>query len=444
MLGGSSSLHFMLYVRGPKEEYDEWSRSVGDNGWNYDSVLPYFKKSEGNQNETLVAYDNERYHNATGPVKVSSYPSTGINLALFESFRAAGVKIIPEINADQTLGYTELQSGSFEGMRSSSAYAFLSPNRYRKNLHVITHAYVNKILMNKNNEIYGVKFTYKGKHKMKAYSKKEVIVSAGTIQSAPLLMRSGIGPRAHLEHRKIKCNVDLPVGDNYIDHVFAHLIFTFDISPEPLGASFELDSLNEYLTKRSGPLAAVPYIVAFEDTTNTTGLPNVQLFLTQYPRGIPDRYIEDINKFTDFDLFNTIMLNAKKYHDLSILTMSLIKPKSRGYIRLNKCPNCKKPTIYTNYLEDPEDRATLISAIKHQIALMNTAPFQAIGTQFVRVPLVECDTLEYMTDAYWECYLKYCTTSGSQQVGTSQMGAVVDSHLKVFHTKRLRQIDAGV
>lgn len=170
--------------------------------------------------------------------------------------------MIPEINADQVLGFTELQRTIFNGKRSSTAQSYLSPARHRRNLNVIKHAYATRILINKNKEAYGVEFNY-GKQKMKAYARKEVIVSAGALQSPPLLMRSGIGPKAHLQERNIRCKVDLPVGDNFIDHVFTFMVFQLDISP--LLPTATLDARYQYPKDGTEDSSAVPV----HDTTNS-------------------------------------------------------------------------------------------------------------------------------------------------------------------------------
>ncbi|XP_055295157.1 glucose dehydrogenase [FAD, quinone]-like [Sitodiplosis mosellana] len=443
MLGGCSSINFMLFGRGVAEDYGEWA-ALGNPGWDYESVLPYFKKYEGNQNETLVAYKNGRYHNATGPVKISSTPLTDLNLLVENAYRSAGVPFIPELNADFKLGYSEFQSTYFNGIRSSTAQAYLLPAKNRKNLYVIKHAYVNRILLNKSNEAYGVEFTYKGKHKLKAIAKREVIVSAGTVQSPSLLMRSGIGPSQHLQEHKITAKVDLPVGENYIDHIYTHLLFKYNVSTEPLPSTFQFDSLYEYVTTKGGPLSVVPYMTGYLDTFNKTGRPDILFFTTNFPRGIPESSITGFNKFTGFELFNKIMIIETKAHDVVIITLDLIKPKSRGTLRLSKSPDSKKPLIHTNLLSDPSDRATLVAAIKQQMALTSQKPFQTLGFEYLPIPIAECDALVPNSDSYWDCYIQYVSTVGSHQVGTSKMGAVVDNRLRVYNTTGLRQIDCGI
>lgn len=446
MLGGSSSINYMAYVRGIEDDFDEWSK-LGNRGWDYENVLPYFKKFEGNQNASFVAYDNGRYHSATGPFKVESLVVPTFEKVYIQALKDAGVHFIPDINSDQKLGYTILQATSFEGRRTSTASAFLTPVKNRPNLHVIKHGFVTKILIDKKNVARGVELVYNGKHLMKVYAKKEVIISAGTIQSPPLLMRSGIGPKDELRKHNIPVKANLAVGENYIDHVYVGLGFAFNVSeaPSPL---VQLDSLYQYLVHNSGPLSSMAFISAHIDTLNKTGIPDIQLLAGYFPRGAPESTIINFNKYSGFDQILDGFIETNKKFDIMMVVVALIKPKSRGVVTLNEHSIWRKAAITSNYLTDKNDRATMIRGIKDQIALINTPPFQKIGGTFMRIPIPECDKLKYQSDEYWDCYISYTSIAGSHQVGTCKMGidpkAVVDPLLKVHIVKKLMQCDAGV
>lgn len=441
MLGGSSSINGMYYVRGNIHDFSEWSEL----GWDYESVLPYFKKFEGNQHEEFVAYKNGKYHSADGPVKIDFAQDSPLVETFIETIRETGVTIIRDINADQKLGYVKLQLNSFNGTRSSTATSYLVPAKQRRNLRVLKHSFVDRILLNDKNEAYGVEFIYKGKHRLKALSKREVIVSAGTIQSPPLLMRSGIGPREHLNELNIPCKADLPVGENYIDHVAVPLFFSMNLSTASITTD-EFDAIYQYVMHRSGPYALTNPLAAFIDTTNLNGFPDVQIMYRGFPHGSADSSFASLSKFYGFDIPKLLINNH--YLDVSISVISLIKPKSRGVIKLNECDGCQEVTIQSNYLKDLQDRKTILRAIKHQTELMKTTPFQKINTTLLRLQLPECNELDYESDAYWECYMKSISISGSHQLGTSKMGtdskSVVDPRLKVHKIKKLRQIDGGV
>ncbi|XP_055296196.1 glucose dehydrogenase [FAD, quinone]-like [Sitodiplosis mosellana] len=447
MLGGSSSINYMFFVRGIEDDYNEWA-NLGSSGWDYESVLPYFRKFEGNQNKNFVAYANGRYHSATGPLKISSTPIASIDGAIAGLLREAGVQFIPDLNADYKLGHTFIQLFTSNGLRSSSASGYLSPVWTRSNLHVIKQAYVTKVLLNDKNEAYGVEFLYKGQYKMKAYSKKEVIVSAGAIQSPTLLMRSGIGPKQHLEKQKIACKADLHVGENYIDHVYVPMPFMLNINQSPLPWTYTINSVLQYVLSRTGPLASPTFISSHINTINGTGAPDIQLSYGNFARGTPRMIITGFLRYSNFEQFNDFLININSQYDNSLALITLLKPKSRGFIRLNECEKCPEATINSNYLTDPRDRATMMRAIKYVLSTYTSEPFKKRGASLIRIPIPECDELEYLSDPYWECYMTYLSIAGSHQVGTSKMGtdlkAVVDPRLRVYKTKRLRQIDAGV
>lgn len=134
---------------------------------------------------------------------------------------------------------------------------------------------------------------------------------------------------------------------------------------------------------------------------------------------------------------------------LTMITMTLLQPKSRGHIKLNKCDDCAEAnTVHSNYLSDPADRLTLLNGIKQQYRTMRSPAFQKLQSQLVRPPLPECDSLAFPSNDYWLCYIKYVSTSGSHMAGTGKCGkdstSIVDPELKVYKTQNLRQIDAGM
>lgn len=448
VLGGSSTTNFMVYVRGVPQDFDDWAK-MGNTGWDYLSVLPYFKKFEGNMDPSIVG--NGFYHSATGPTKIQRNPLFPASQVFFDAFKAAGLPIIPDINANYTNGYVHLQSFAFNGTRSSTAESYLRPNAHRSNLHVIKNGFVTKILINSKNEAYGVEFTYKNgkkKRKLTARARKEVIVSAGSIQSPPLLLRSGIGPKKQLAKFNITQKADLPVGQNLIDHLHMQLLFSFDFPSAPIPATQPLDSIYQYVVNQSGPLASVPYLCAYVDTTNTSSLPDLQFFFTNYQKGSPPSQIKQLIAFTDLDQLNQILIDANVKHAVAIVTLQSTKDKSRGSIELKSKSNSKRPIINCNYLDDPHDRATLLRGIRYFLNVVNTPAMQALNTTLLRVPIAECDALRFNSDDYWLCYIKYVTSSAQHEVGTNKMGvdssAVVDPQLRVRNIRNLRVIDASM
>lgn len=181
----------MQYVRGHKHDFDLWTE-YGNPGWDFETVLKYFKKTENNLNIAYVNYKNGTYHSDKGPLNVASFgtkkPFEDVYL---QALQEIGINTIADVNADIVLGAGENQINIWNGRRQSVATAFLIPAKHRKNLHIIYNAEVTRIIIDANNRAIGVKFTYEGKHKMKAFVTKEVILSAGSIMSPKVLMLSG-------------------------------------------------------------------------------------------------------------------------------------------------------------------------------------------------------------------------------------------------------------
>lgn len=453
MLGGCSSSNFMNYVRGRPIDFNAWA-ALGNPGWDWNGVLPFFKKFEGNMDPEYIELANGDYHTANGPVKIHQSPLPPYSQFLADTFEAAGAEFIPDVNANWSLGYTILQKTSYNGVRSSTAQAYLIPAKNRPNLHIIKYAYANRIQIDGNNEVTGVEFTYgKNNRKYQANVKKEAIISAGSIQSPPLLMRSGIGPRDELKKCNITSRANLPVGKNYIDHIFLVLIFKYNLPATltpPVASSPESDTLNsifQYVTVKQGPFAIVPYLGAYAISTNSSSSssnePDLQYFFTQFPPATPANQIESFNLFTDFPQLNPILIDANRKHAISIVDVALLQPKSRGQITISDCCECDKPSIHSNYLTHPADKATIVRGIKKFMRFSRSAALRKISMDFVRPPLDECDA-KYPSDEYWYCYIKYLSTAGSHMIGTSALGTVVDPRLRVKKIKGLRQIDAGM
>lgn len=345
------------------------------------------------------------------------------------------------------------------GVRSSSARAYLYRLEDRPNLYVIKNAYATKVLINKEKVAYGVEFILDGKRTMTAYATKEVIVSAGAIKTPPLLMRSGVGPRSLLERNDIPCKSDLAVGENLINHVYMRFQFTYNVSPTPLSPLFLLDSLYQYATTKSGPFGPFSLFTAFLDTNNdeddyftatTNGSPDIEVYYYTIPRGATSM-VESVNTFSATEKLNEQMIAAIQDSDILVLNLSFLKPKSRGVIELKKVKGSESQDsiIYSNYLGEPEDRATVLKAVKRHMDLMKSPAFEQIGLKFLRPDLPECDQFKDELD-YLACHIKWCSSDGTHPHGTCKMApktdpkAVVDERLRVYGVAGLRVIDMSV
>lgn len=447
MLGGSSSMNYMLYVRGNDRDYNRWA-AEGNTGWDWENVLQYFKKSEANQYKPFVDYEDGRYHSANGPMKVAFRGELAAkDRIVYEALMEYGVPAINDINADKLIGSVNLQTTSFHGHRQSTAKAYLVPAKNRRNLHIIKHALVEEILIKKN-YAYGVKFSYKEKHKMKAFASKEVILSAGVIMSPVVLMLSGIGPEKELLKWHIPVKIDLPVGENLVDHPYLTIFFTFNPTGHPTSMQDQLDSIYNYAIHNSGPLVQQGDLGIFFNVFNNSQYPNIQLRTAYYQRGSTS-----FRSFFNGNYHGSTahsLLRANQKSDITMINLTLISTKSRGVLKLNGTTIYDKPVIRPRYLRDKDDMQVLLSAIRQQIELTNSKSYRRYGGRFLRIKLKTCDQHVYLSDKYLICYIRYFTNSGWHPVGTSKMGpkgdktAVVDPELKIQGVKRLRQIDGGM
>lgn len=447
MLGGSSAMNFMVYVRGNDRDYDRWEQEFGIPGWNYETALKYFKKSEGNQQPSFVQYDDGRYHSACGPQKIDLLGSlTPFQEMLIEAANEKGIPTIDDINADKLTGYVNLQGTYFQGRRWSAAKSFLIPAKDRPNLDVIKHAFVKKILINEKNQAYGVKFDYKG-ITMKAYCRKEVVLSAGAVMSPVILMHSGIGPRCELKKYKISVKSDLPVGKNLIDHLYTLVWLKFN--PSQTSPLDSLDSTYNLAIHNSGSLASAAQPSGFINTFNNSIYPDIQTLIHYYPAKSPDLR-SYLDQYAYNDNFKSKLIAENENHDIVGFIVADVQPKSRGYIKLGGSSPCDRPKIRPKYLSHPEDMNTMLQGVKQQLSFLDTEAYQANGGEFIWIPIEECDRFPFKSDDYLKCYIAYSSGTTYHPLGTSKMGsdsdptAVVDQFLRVRGIDGLRQIDAGM
>jgi len=452
VMGGSSSINYMASTRGNRRNYDRWEE-MGNPGWGYKDVLPYFLKSENITIPELA--DNKKYHSTSGELSISYAPYRS---QIADAFVEAGVELgYSEIdyNGETQTGFSYIQSTTKNGTRMSSSRAFLHPINNRENLHVIKGSLVTKLLIHPDTNItYGVQYV-RNNMNYEVHARKEVILSAGAVNSPQLLMLSGIGPSEHLNDLNIPLIQDLKVGYNLMEHpamVTATFIvdqaFTF-IAAEILAS---MPYISDYLSYHSGPFS-VPggtEAIAFIDTTdpfNEDGDPNMEIFLLS--AGInSDPTIPQFLGFTD-ELYNAVYKPIEGLHTWTPVTM-VLQPKSRGRIMLNSTNPHDKPLIYHNFFEDPEDLETQLLAIKEALKLCKTQSFQKFGCRLHDIPIPACKNLEFSSDDYWRCAAKQTSIAIWHLSGTCKMGpksdpdAVVNSRLKVYGVKGLRVIDASI
>lgn len=322
MLGGTSSLNGMIYSRGNRENYDSWA-NAGNIGWDYESVLPYFKKSEGNQYQPFLSGREGNYHNGFGPLKVNFLANiTSQYQIVIDAAAEQNILLIQDINADETIGILNTELMADNGRRQSAAKAYLNPVKDRRNLFVMKHSFVNKA--------YGVKLSHKGKS-WKVYASKEVILSAGTFMSPQILMRSGVRPKTELQNHNIFVKKELPVGKHLLDQPSTYLFFKAnDIFP-PISPTDSLDNIYNLAFHNSGALVSLSILASFLNTENGAIYPNYETLYFTFPKNSPDfKSFVPVGGFDQSALPEVYEIN--KNHDIVAMIVILLQPKSSGTV----------------------------------------------------------------------------------------------------------------
>jgi choline dehydrogenase-like flavoprotein len=449
-LGGSSLLNYMFYVRGHSKDYDEWA-SLGADGWAYKDVLPYFKKSQ--RFHESPGFDAD-YQGDKGPLGVRTLPaySCPANDIIDKSFEELGMKKGDYNGEDQNVAFTG-QFNQNSGRRADSYTVFAEP-WVGKGLTVLTYAQATKLILD-GKTVKGVEVERFGQ-KLNLFADKEVIVSAGAVGSPQLLMLSGIGPKKHLEEVGINPVHDSPgVGSNLQDHLIM---------------SFEVVSTND--KKRMGfspftgvnPLNYWTYFTSnpYNGPLGDTGLGSgafINSDINKDPLGRPDIQIHTSPTLFFFD-FGTIYKKIlgisdetseayKDYHGQDGLSLipTLLRPKSRGTIRLASSNPHDHPIIDPHYLEDPHDLETIMGGLRFCKAMTDTKSFKDSGMK--ALPALLCKDHTPWSREYYKCVGQNMSFTVYHPVSTCKMGslkdpmAVLDPKLRVIGMKNLRVMDAS-
>jgi choline dehydrogenase len=414
VLGGSSSINAMVYIRGAREDYDGW-RDAGNPGWGYDEMLPYFKRSENFEG------GESEYHGAGGPLAVCASRSRNVmSEAWVEAAAETGLRLNDDFNAERQDGVGLYQVTQRNGMRCSTAVAFLHPAMERNNLTVETNLQVQRVLVERGRAV-GIAAERLGQP-FEALAQREVILSAGAYNSPQLLMLSGIGPAEHLAMREIEVDVDLPgVGQNLQDHVNSGVIYTTE-EPVSLLLGMEPQYQQEFAEQGSGPLTSnVAEAGGFWRTRDDLAAPDVQFHTA------PVMFVEE-------------GLGDPVAHGMSF-GGCLLTPRSRGSVTLRSNDPSAKPWIRHNFLSDEEDVRVMLDALR---LTMDIARAPALG-RYCQQPFV---APESDGDEALRAHLARRSQTLYHPVGTCAMGsgpdAVVDADLHVYGVEALRVVDASV
>jgi choline dehydrogenase-like flavoprotein len=425
VLGGSSSVNGMLYLRGHAENYNQWAAS-GNEGWSFEDLLPFYKKLETHQDGETA------YHGASGPIHVTRHPAEQISPVSNAFLRAASevchIPIGDDFNAENQNCASIYQMSASNGVRSGTAEAYIHPALERSNFSVEMHALVHRILI-EDGRATGVEYERPNGVAV-ARSKREVIVSAGAIGSPQILMLSGVGPAAHLREQGIEVRLDLPgVGKNLHDHLFVPLTFR---SPTSLhrgtAAHFFGGMLKEYLFGNGWFGRTVFEAGAFIKSHDGAPIPDIQIHTLPWGYPTPN---QDGPERPDLDTG----------HCLTVMP-TLIYPKSRGEVLLHSNRSDQAPHIDPHFLEEPDDLQLLIKATR-KCREICAHPEMSEHLREELSPGAHRTTDAELTE---EIRLRAMTVY--HPVGTCKMGidemAVVDSKLKVRGIDGLRVADASI
>jgi choline dehydrogenase len=411
VLGGSSSINAMIYIRGNRADYDGW----GLDGWGFDDLLPYFKRSEDNERGP------DEYHGVGGPLPVSDGRSRNpLAQAFLDAAAARGLRLNLDFNGAEQDGVGWYQLTQRNGARASAAVSYLHPVADRPNLTIETHLHALGILFEGERAV-GVRGARLGEL-LDFRAEREVIVSCGTYNSPQLLMLSGLGRPEELEQLQIEVVADVPqVGLNLHDHPNAGAVYAIDEEISLFGAMDD-ENLALFKSEGRGQLTSnLAEVGGFARSRDGLDAPDVQFHF------VPGR-------------FETEGLVPGAGHGFS-LGACVLKPKSRGYVALGSPDPTAKPLIVHNYLAHPDDVASLVGGVRMGLEICGTEPLAGLATEVVQGP--DSDSDEEILAKVRRYLMTLYHPVGTCRMGDDE-GAVVDRELRVRGVEGLRVVDASV
>lgn len=422
-LGGSSTINAMVYARGHRWDYDTWA-ALGNPGWGYDDVLPYFKKSEAN-----AIHRDSPFHGVDGPLHVTNLRSPSpLNDVFLEACQSQGIPFNPDLNGAQHHGCYHVQVTQKDGERHSAAAAFIHPNLDRPNLDVRTRAHTTRVHFD-GRRATAVEYERGGQTTI-VRARREVVMSAGAFGTPQILMASGVGPGAHLQGLGITTVLDVPgVGQNLQDHISALLIYRAKVSDHtigisPIGAARLLKAMWTWRRHRTGTVTSC---------AAESGV---------YYRTSPDVEVSDMEMELIVGIGDDHGRKLHLGHGYSAHLL-LARPKSVGEVRLASPDTRVAPLIDPRYFSHPYDMETLVKGTQIALDIMNSSAFDRYRGEML-IPYDRDDPIQI------EETLRAHADTEYHVCGTAKMGpdddpmAVVDARLRVKGMEALRIADASV
>jgi choline dehydrogenase len=420
VLGGSSSINGLIYIRGQAEDFNYW-RQLGNAGWSFDDVLPYFRKAEDNERRA------DEFHGADGPLSVSDLRDRHpLAEAYVEAAVQCGYPRNDDFNGAAQEGAGYYQTTMRNGVRSSTAGGYLKWAQRRANLKVVSNALATRILFD-GRRATGIEYLV-GNRKSSARANVEVIVASGAFNSPQLLQLSGVGPASLLRSHGISVIGDVPgVGDDLNDHFSGRIILR---CKEPI-------TLNDAVRNWSGKLSHGLHYVLTRRGYLAIPAVSAACFLRALPSsGTPDSQCS-------ISLFSAGTIGGE-LHPFPGVTGNcvLLRPESRGYVRIKSADPRQAPAIHPNYLATQKDRETIVAGVAAMRRIFQ-APAMACHIAEEIEPGKQCDSDDGLLD-----FIRRRGSTTYHPVGTCRMGqdqnAVVDERLRVRGFAGLRVIDASI
>lgn len=425
VLGGGSSVNGMIYIRGQHEDYDDWVRDWNCPGWGYRDLLPYFKRAEAN--ESLSG----EYHGQDGPLPVSEnryrHPMT---MAFVKAGQEMGLPYVNDFNGASQEGVGFYQTTTKNGARASTARTYLKSVRDNNKLKVITNALAHKVII-ENNRASAVTFSEKDGEPITVRARKEVILSAGAFGSPKILMLSGIGPKEHLYSLGIEPLIDLPVGNNFHDHLHLSLNASTHEQSSILGEDKGLRGVKhmaQWLAFRSGLL--------------TSNILEGGGFIDSLGVGRPDIQFMFLPVMDNFDNTPGEAPPAAE-HGLTV-KVGHLRPKARGEVRLRSTNPADLPLLDPNYLGEEEDLQGQIRAVQAGLRLMQQPALKSLIKK-VTAP----EDIDWRDTAGIEKFVRKAIKTVYHPGGTCCLGqdpgsSVVDLQMRVHGVPNLRVVDLSI
>ncbi|CAL8124704.1 unnamed protein product [Orchesella dallaii] len=443
VMGGSSSINTMVVNRGSPHDFDNWARLTGDLSWSYSNLLQYFKKWENYAGE----FPSDQ-HGYGGPITVSRQDYAPGKDTWLNAGRELGYQVA-DANGPQIISFAPLEYTRRFGRRMNSFEGYIQPIMgRRRNLKIITNVSATRLIFDGNKAvaveyIEGNGTTTENTTPMLAFSRKEIISSAGAYGSPSLLLRSGIGPIDTLQQAGIPQRYNLPVGIGLQNHPIVPLQIIINDTSVTTNYSLELtpQNLQRFYQFGEGPF------------TLTAGLSGQAFDASQIAKADGRAEWPDMQFSTgSTSVVLSDMLHSTRGQPTLSIYSYLVRPKSRGTVRIRSSNVFDMPSIDFRYLTHEDDKKVMLEAVKFSLRIVETTDsYRRVGAHLSSKPLATCAHLPFRSDEYWYCYIGQTTASTNHPVSTCRMGrgsddpdAVVDSQLRLIGHEGIRVVDSSI